>query len=128
MKRLTKKHGAAGAEGARHAFLAGQGDYSKETERGKQYLRGQGVDPNDQKSMYNAAFPEDKDEKLRGKTPVAKAQLDINKMRRAGVLSRIKDLQKQGYHVGGTFGSGHFKNRKGSFRDLLLKLFHRLRR
>ena len=111
MRRLKKKLGAAGAEGARDAFLGGQGDDRYRTKRGDKYLRSQGVDPDDQDSKYDAAFPEDKDAKLRGKTPIGKAQLDINKMRRAGVSSRIKDLQKQGYHVGGTYGSGHFKNR-----------------
>jgi len=110
MKRLARKLGAAGAEGARDAMLGGQGDPRFRTQRGDRYLRGQGVDPDDQESKYDAAFPEDRDEKLRGKTPVGKAQLDINKMRRAGVLSRIKDLVKQGYRVGGTFGRGHFKN------------------
>jgi len=121
-RRLKKKHGVEGAEGTRHAFLAGQGDYRHKTNRGKRWLRGQGVDPSKQGSMYNAAFPEDEDENLRGKTPIGKSQLDINKMRRAGAGSRIKALQKQGYHVGGTYGKGHFKEQiRNAFLNYLSK-------
>lgn len=130
MKRLKRKLGPAGAEGARNAFLGGQGDDRYRTQRGDQYLRSQGVDPDDQDSKYDAAFPEDKDEKLRGKTPIGKAQLDINKMRRAGVLSKTKDLQQQGYHVGGTYGEGHFEPAKRAgllsrIKDLVKRGFRR---
>ena len=127
MKRLTRKLGAAGAEGARDAMLGGQGDPRYRTKRGDQYLRSQGVDPDDQDSKYYAAFPEDRKKKLRGKTPIGKAQLDINKMRRAGSGSIIKNLQKQGYHVGGTYGEGHFEREKllNIIKDLVKRGFRR---
>jgi len=105
---LIKDYGVDGAEGVRHAFLAGQGDYRYKTKRGNNWLRRQGVDPSKQVSLYNSAFPEDTDDKLRGKTVVGKAQLYINKARRLGVRVRVDELQNQGYHVTGTFGEGHF--------------------
>lgn len=105
---LIKNHGEEGAEGIRHAFLGGQGNMSFKDNGGANWLKRRGIDPEDKDSMYNACFPEDIHPSLRGSTEISQAQLDINRMRREGVNRTIADKVKQGFHVGGTFGGGHW--------------------
>jgi len=107
MRYLKKKYGQDGAEGARHSFLAGQGDSRYKTKRGNRFLKRLGINPKSKRSMYRGSFPEDFKGEKQG--PMGVAQQSMNRLRRAGVRRRIKAMQKQGYHVGGTFGSGHFE-------------------
>lgn len=107
MRKLRNMTGSqAGAEGARHSFLGGQGDRRYKTKRGNRWLRRMGVNPKSQQSMYDIHFGAQD----YGHEPglLSRAQETINKIRRAGVRRSISDMQKQGYHVGGTYGSGHF--------------------
>ena len=108
MKKLKRMTGSQeGAEGARHAFLGGQGNPRYRTKGGNKWLKRQGINPKNVKGLYRAAFGQED----YGDNPgiVNKGQQTTNKFRRAGVRRSISDMQKQGYHVGGTFGGGHFK-------------------
>ena len=109
LKQLRRRHGRAGAEGIRHAMLAGQGNPRYRTKRGSRWLKKQGVDSNDKESMFRSAFPQDYDDE---QGPIGRGTERINIMRRMGVRRRIQHMQKQGYHVGGVFGSGHFVDEK----------------
>jgi hypothetical protein len=107
MRYLRKKYGDDGAEAARHSMLAGQGDRRYRTKRGNRFLQRLGINTRSKKSMYRGSFPEDFKGEKQG--PMGVAQLAINRLRRAGVKRRIRAMQKQGYHVGGVFGRGHFE-------------------
>ena len=107
MRKLKSDTGSqAGAEGARHAMLGGQGDSRYKTKRGNKWLRRMSINPRKMKKLYRASFGQED----YGDKPgiINRAQQRINKFRRAGVRRSISDMQKQGYHVGGTYGSGHF--------------------
>lgn len=109
MRKLRRMMGSqAGAEASRHSFLGGQGDRRYKTKRGNRFLRRMGVNPKSQENMYDASFGAQD----RGQKPglLGRAQETINKIRRAGIRRSVSDMQKQGYHVGGTIGAGHVKD------------------
>jgi len=111
MRKLRRMTGSPeGAEGARSSFLGGQGDPRYRTEKGDKWLQSQGIDPENKDAQYRANFgTEDYGDKpgLLNKT-----QKTINKVRREGVRRIISNMKKQGYHVGGTYGEGHFEKEK----------------
>lgn len=112
MRKLRKVTGSdAGAMGLRYAFLGGQGDTRYRSSEGDDYLRSQNIDPDDQDAMYKASFGQE-DFGAKNLSLANRGQQMINKIRRAGVRRTISDLQKQGYYVGGTYGSGHFNLEK----------------
>jgi len=106
MRYLTRKHGRDGALAIRHAFLGGQKDSRYKTKEGDEWLRKKGIDPDDTDALNRETFPQDF-----GKKPsiISRGADYINISRRLGAKSKLRAVQKQGYHAGGTMGRSHFK-------------------
>jgi hypothetical protein len=102
-KQLKRKYGSALANLSRHA-TTGQGKLSR---RAKKLARRLGVDTSNQEGLHKAAYAKS-DFAAKQESPVEKAQQFINRQRRIGQRSVIRQKKKQGSTVVGAMGSSHF--------------------
>ena len=107
---FIRKFGKHIADAGRHAFLQGKG--SKLTHSIRKGLKRSGVkaskhkDPDAlfRKSYAKEDFPKDRP------GPLNVIQQGMNRLRRHGTRMIIKKKRKEGHHVVGTYGSGHFED------------------